>query len=519
MCNVVVLCNDVIMRDSAKKSILNISLILPLHILQILINFVAKTVFIRSLGQDYLGINVLFGDITNLLSLTELGLGSAIMFALYKPLNTKDTRQISAIINYAKNLFNKIVIVIIIIGLLIIPSLKYVVNSKINMESIIFYYILYLITVAVTYFATYKTTLITADEKTYIVKVYYTITNVIRAVVQMFLLIKTKNFMLYLLMGILFNLLYNLMITIKVNKDYPFLSSKPRLNKKEKKELFINTKAVFKHKIATLILNSTDNILISSIISTAVVGKYSGYTTLCTTMIGLMGNFYSGIVHTVGKLNVNDNANEKHKVFNYVHIFIYLLAGISSVCFILLANDFINLWIGSEYILDDKILIAIVLNFYITIISYPVNIYNQTTKLFTKTQNIVILTAISNIVLSIFLGKTLGLFGILIATAIAKLITCFWTDPYILFKKYFECKNKDCILYFLKVFIEFIFVSLTVLLLSNPLSQIKAETWSALIIKGIISLISTSIIFATTTLVNDDYRKILVKIIRRKKNG
>ena len=122
----------------AKKSILNISLILPLHILQILINFVAKTVFIRSLGQDYLGINVLFGDITNLLSLTELGLGSAIMFALYKPLNTKDTRQISAIINYAKNLFNKIVIVIIIIGLLIIPSLKYVVNSKINMESIIF---------------------------------------------------------------------------------------------------------------------------------------------------------------------------------------------------------------------------------------------------------------------------------------------------------------------------------------------------------------------------------------------
>ena len=290
-------------------------------------------------------------------------------------------------------------------------------------------------------------------------------------------------------------------------------------NKKEKKELFINTKAVFKHKIATLILNSTDNILISSIISTAVVGKYSGYTTLCTTMIGLMGNFYSGIVHTVGKLNVNDNANEKHKVFNYVHIFIYLLAGISSVCFILLANDFINLWIGSEYILDDKILIAIVLNFYITIISYPVNIYNQTTKLFTKTQNIVILTAISNIVLSIFLGKTLGLFGILIATAIAKLITCFWTDPYILFKKYFECKNKDCILYFLKVFIEFIFVSLTVLLLSNPLSQIKAETWSALIIKGIISLISTSIIFATTTLVNDDYRKILVKIIRRKKNG
>ena len=505
------------MRDSAKKSILNISLILPLHILQILINFVAKTVFIKTLGQDYLGINVLFGDITNLLSLTELGLGSAIMFSLYKPLNTNDKRQISAIINYAKNLFNKIVIVILVIGLSIIPGLKYVVNSKIDMEAVIFYYILYLITVAVTYFATYKTTLITADEKTYVVKIYYTIVNVVRAIVQMFLLIKTKNFMLYLLMGIIFNLLYNVMITLKINKDYPFLDKKPRLNKSERKELFANTKAVFKHKIATLILNSTDNILISSIISTAVVGKYSGYTTLCTTLIGLMANFYNGIVHTVGKLNVNDSSNEKHRVFNYVHIFMYLLAGISSVCFILLANDFINLWIGSEYILEDKILIAIVLNFYITIICYPINIYSQTTKLFTKTQNIVILTAVSNIVLSIVLGKSLGLFGILIATVISKLITCFWTDPYILFKKYFNCSTRECILYFLKIFIEFIFVSLIIVLLAVPLSEIKASTWTDLIIKGIISLFSTGVIFATTTLVNDDYRKILVKILRRKR--
>ena len=503
------------MKNNANKSIKNISVLLPLHILQILINFVAKTVFIRTLGQDYLGINVLFGDITTLLSLTEMGLNTAIMFALYKPLNLKDNEKISAIINYSRSIFNKIALFIMLIGLAIIPFLKYVVNSELQMTSIIWYYILYLITVAVTYLSTYKSTLISADEKSYIIKIYYTVTNGIRAIVQIILLYLTKNFTLYLLIGILFNIIFNIAITIKVNKDYPFLNNKSKLDKEERRELFTNTKAVFKHKIAGLVLNNTDNIIISTFLSTTIVGQYSGYTTLYTTLLGLMNNFYSGIIHSIGKLNVSESSNEKHHTFKKIHAAIYVLASIVSICFFLLADDFIKLWIGPEYIMDKSILIAILINFYIAIIFYPVEIYKSTTKLFVKVQNIVIITTISNVILSIILSQFLGLFGILIATGISKLLTIFWSEPYILFKHYFDCDNKDFALYCIKIFMEVVYMIIVIILMSYPLALIPATTWGQLIFKGCICLGMASIAILLGSCASSTYRNLMKAVFKK----
>lgn len=477
-------------------------------------NFVAKTIFIKTLGQDYLGVNTLFGNIVNLLSLTELGLNSAIMFSLYRPLNENNEKKISAIINYSRSIFNKIALTIAAIGICIIPTLKYVVNSEIKLNYIIWYYLLYLITVAVTYLATYKTTLISADEKDYIVKTFYTVFNALRVFVQIILLITTKNFTLYLIAGIIFNLLFNAAITIKVNKDYPFLNDykNEQLTKTEKKDLYRNTKAVFKNKIASLVLNNTDNIIISSMLTTTIVGQYSGYTTIYTTLIGLLGNFYSGIIHTIGKLNISEDANKKHETFNMVHLLLFMLASITSMCFFFLADDFINLWIGNAYIMEKSILIAIIINFYIYIIHYPVEIYKLTTRLFIKTQNIVILTAISNIILSIALAKYFGLFGILIATGISKLITTFWSEPYVLFRQFFDCSLKDYLLYILKIILEVIFVTISCFILSSYMNNITADTWGHLILKGIICLSISFIITFVALLSSGTFRKIVKRI-------
>jgi O-antigen/teichoic acid export membrane protein len=497
---------------------MNISILLPLHILQILINFVAKTVFIRTLGQDYLGINVLFGDITTLLSLTELGLNSAIMFSLYRPLNHKDHEKISAIINYSRSIFNKIALIITLAGLAIIPFLKFVVHSELEMPMIIWYYILYLITVSVTYLATYKATLISADEKNYIVKIYYTVTNGLRAIVQIALLYLTKNFTLYLIAGIVFNLILNFAISMKVNKDYPYLNSKAKLSAGERKEMFNNTKAVFKNKIAGLVLNNTDNIIISSFLSTLIVGQYSGYTTLYTTLMGLMGNFYSGIVSTIGKLNTSESSGEKHHTFNNIHTVIFILAAVVSVCFFLLADDFINLWIGPEYIMSTGVLAAIVTNFYIAVIFYPVEIYKHTTKLFVKIQNIVIITAITNIILSIIFVQFFGLPGILFATGISKLVTIFWAEPFILFKSYFNSDNNDFILYLVKLMMEAAFVILVIVLLQYPISLIPAATWGQLILKGFICCGVVTVIIMAGLSVSSTYREIMRALFRTIKN-
>ncbi len=502
------------MQSNAKKSLINMSILLPLHIFQILLNFVLKTVFIKTMGSDYLGVNVLFGDIATLLSLTELGLNNAILFELYKPIRFKDKRKISAVINYSKKIFNMIALVILISGLLLIPGLKHVINSNIEYNSIIWYYFLYLITVAVTYLSTYKTVLITADEKNYITKCYYTLCNTIKVILQSIVLIVFKNFTMFLIIGIFTNVLFNILISRKVEKDYKFLDKTEKLESGEKKKIFNNTKAVFKYKISGLILNNTDNIIISTILTTDIVGQYSGYTTLYTTMIGLLNNFYASIVNSIGKLNIVESSDQKEKTFNLINLFMFILASITSICFFCLADDFIILWIGPEYIMGREILIAIVLNFYISIIMYPLQIYRETTELFIKTQNIALFTSIANIVLSVLLAKIYGLFGILFATSISKLITSFWAEPILLYKNHFNHIN-GCLSYFKNIAIGFTMTVGIGFFVRFTSSSIEITNFGLLFLKGFVCLLTSSCCVISLLTLNKDFRMIIFKIFKK----
>lgn len=186
-------------QENVKRSLINISVLIPLHIFQILLNFASRTVFVKTLGSEYLGINVIFGDISTLLSLTELGLNGAIMYALYGPIKERDKTKISQIINYAKGVFNKIALAIMIIGIILMSFLKYVINTDINFLMVLWFYFLNLVTVAVTYLATYKSTLISTDEKNYIVKTYYTAANALKVILQIAVLFLFQNYTMYLI--------------------------------------------------------------------------------------------------------------------------------------------------------------------------------------------------------------------------------------------------------------------------------------------------------------------------------
>lgn len=505
------------MNESAKKSLFNVSLLLPMHVLQMVFNFIVRTIFIRTLGSDYLGLNVLFGDIITLLSLTELGLNSAIAFSLYKPLKSNDTQKVSEILNYTNYLFKIISFAILGIGLLIIPFLKLFINTQINFNDVIFYYILYVITVSITYLTTDKSTLVSADEKNYIVKLYFTICNGIKCILEAIALLKFHSFTFYLFAEIASNILYNIIITLKVKKDYPYLSKKAVLPKADKKEIFKNTKAVFKYKLSTLVLNNTDNIIISSLISTVAIGRYSGYATLSTTIIALMNNFQSGIIHSIGKLNTVEDEKQKQVSFKRIQTIFFMITGVASACFFLLADDFIKIWIGKEFVLNKNILIAIIFNFYITMISSPINIYRGTTKLFLKTQNMILVTSLANIFGSIILGRYMGLFGVLIVTPVSRLLTCFWYEPYMLFTRYLGATIIDFIKYMKKILIQGIWVVVAVLVLYQPITWIEVNSWGTLFVKGFICLFASLLMIVIPNLVDNDFRNMTKLLIKKTK--
>lgn len=403
-------------------------------------NFISRTVFIKTLGTEYLGVNGLFSNILTVLSLAELGIGNAIIYSMYKPLADRNQEKIIAIMNMYKKLYAIIALVVLIIGLLLVPALKYLVNTSIELKEITIYYILYLINSVVSYLFASRTSILYADQKMYIVKRYTMIFTIIQQVIQIIMLFITKNFILYLLIQVLFTFLINLYGAIKAYKLYPYLKGQEVLEEKEKKEIFSNVKSIFLYKVGGVILNNTDNILISIIIGTVYVGYYSNYYMIINAITTFTTIIFSAITASIGNLNAGNDIKRKFEIFKIIDFFTGIIYGFISICLLILFNDFIKIWIGKEFILNTPIIFAIILNFYLVGKLNPIGTYRDTLGMFKKTQYIFLITAIINIILSVILGKIFGLFGIIIATAIARILTNRWFEPLILYREFFNEK-------------------------------------------------------------------------------
>ena len=196
-------------------------------------------------------------------------------------------------------------------------------------------------------------------------------------------------------------------------KNMENMVNKKELPKEEKKTIFGNVKSLFMYQIGGVVLNNTDNIIISMICGTAIVGLYSNYCMIISAIETTLSMIFTSIVSSIGNFNVEKSNEDQHKLFKSLNIVATWIYGFCSICFLILFQDFIKLWAGDEYLLSYEVVIISVINFYIRGILYPIWCYRNTTKLFTKTKNVMLIAAIINIILSIILGKFMGIFGIL----------------------------------------------------------------------------------------------------------
>lgn len=432
-----------------KNSLVNLSVAFVCQLLILLLNFVVRTYFINILGTNSLGVNGLFSNILTVLSLAELGIGSAIGFSLYAPVAYNDKDKISALMDFYKKAYRAIGLIVAALGVSLIPFLDKLIESEVKIENLTLYYCLYLADVALSYPLAYKSTLLYIDQKNYILKIVHTATRIVQNISQLIILFATKSFVAYIIVQICCTLINNIAISLIVDKKYSFIkTNKTKLSKDEQKTIFANIKAMFLYKIGGVLVNNTDNILISKIINIATVGLYSNYT-LVVNSIGVYIDLIIGsATGSIGNYNVQSSKQDSQKLFETVSLFDYWICSFSAIAFYCLLNDFITIWMSTaDYLLDNKTLIAIVLNTFIMGISSSTATFRATTGLFKETKYIFLITAVLNIILSIILGLKFGLCGILFATSIAKLLTNFWFEP---LKLYHKCFEMSCVPHFLK---------------------------------------------------------------------
>ena len=498
------------LQTRTHNSIRNIIFGLANQVIVLLLNFVSRTVFIRVLGAEYLGINGLFLNIVTVLSLMDLGIGNAMVYSFYKPIAKNDHDKIAALISFYKKMYNLIALLVLIIGIMIIPILNLIVKTDNDIPLLKLYYILFLFNTVLSYLFVYKSSIITADQKQYLVNMYSSVFTAIKTIAQLLVLLITGNYILYLVINFMFTFINNIAIAVKADKMYPFIRKKSNLEKFEKISILNNIKSMFLYKICGVLLNGTDNIIISMLVGTIWVGYYSNYSMLITAVSNFITIVFTSMYASIGNMVQKSDEKRKYEIFNIILMIGFWITIISTSCFSTLINDFIELWAGREYVFDNHIVIAIIINFYLFCVLNPIWSFRDATGLFKKTKYIMLFTAVINIVLSIILGKIFGVFGVLISTAISRLVTYFWYEPVVLYKDFFGKSSKE---YFGKQILFAIVTITSVIICLGCGSILKDVTWINLIIKTVLCFIVSNLCFIVINMKTDEFKYIFKKLL------
>lgn len=496
------------------KSIKNIIYALVGQFFGIGISLISRSIFVKILSSEYLGLSTLFTNILTILSLTEMGFGTAMAFELYRPIARNDKEKIKSLMKLYKKIYIIIGTSIIILGIITIPIYPHLINERPNINNLDLIYMLFVLNTAFSYFAAYKRLLIISEQNRYIATAYRYGFYIAMNIVQIIELLLFKNYILYLIIQILFTLLENIGISIKANKMYPYLKDKEikKVSKRDKKYLMHNVKALFFHRFGGVVLNSTDNIVTSKVLGLNWVGLYSNYYLITNALNTVLNQVFSSIVASIGNLNASNTREKMTDTFNkifFANVWIYAI-----VCsaLLVLVNPFIEIWLGRDYLISFGTVIVLVVNFFVYGMRRPAMAYREATGNYRKDWYSPIIEAVINILVSIVMAKYIGLAGVFIGTIISSLCTNFWLEPLVICKKsltinlkqYFLMYFKYTIIIFTAVFVTYIITSFITI----------SGLWG-LIIKGIISVV-IPVLILTIVYLKDEYFKYYVSIFKRK---
>ena len=435
-------------KSRTTYSLMNMGAGIAGYFVNTLVGFVCRIFFVKCLPAEYLGLNGLFSNVLSMLSLAELGIGSAIIYALYKPLAENDKDKIASIMKFYASAYRIIGCVVAAVGLALMPFLKFIIRDVPQIDDNLYViYLAFLFNTCLTYFFSYRGSLIQAAQRQYVTMILSNIITVAQSVLQIVALLIWREYMLYLAIQTVGVLAYNLIISRKAIHDYPYIKEKniPSLPDSEKKKLFKNIRALTVNKLSMILVNSSDNIIITFFSGLKIVGYTSNYVLFSGILDSLTKTLFDGLTAGIGNLNATGDHEEKYRFFKTLQFTSYFISGWMSIGIWLVSSDLVALCFGSEFLLSPDIPFILGLNFYILRMNNSANIYRETMGLFKYGQYTLIFTAGINIAVSILFGKIWGVFGILLATSVARLTTNEWYIPYCVFK---HGLDRNPVLYF-----------------------------------------------------------------------
>lgn len=413
-------------NSRTKNSAMNAVSALIQQFIIVIIGFVSRKIFLTTIGIAYLGVNGLFSNILNLLSMSELGVGTAIIYNLYRPLAENNQDEVCKLMNFYAMVYRIIAVIILGLGMILCAFLDAFINiqnSGFTMSELRIIFLLYLVQAASSYLFSYKRSLFFADQKAFLTTYIDTGYKVLSTIVLILVMLSTGNFYVYLTASIFFTLINNIIISIYADRRYPFLKNKLRLEQEKVITIWKNVKNIFIHKVAGIAITSTDNILISKFINITTVGLYSNYQLVIDSVSNVMRKILQSIQASVGNLLTMENTDRAEGVLYQATFVAYLITSFSAVSLVCLIQNFIVLCFGEAYLLPNDVVIVSICAFALVLMKEPLYQFVSVSGLFREDKINAIIGMLLNLGISIVLVRKMGLVGVFGGTVISSIIT------------------------------------------------------------------------------------------------
>ena len=467
------------------------------QIIMTVLAFVLRKVFLQYMGVDYLGVNSTLTQILGALALSEMGIQTVIVYRLYRPLSENNTEQINELMTVFRNTYRYIALFIMVVALVIIPFLHTFLKDS-SVPDMVLYpaWILMAVSSASSYLLSYNRALFLSDQKEYKVKIIDLCCNVIFSLSKIVIIILTQNFVLYVVADICFNVSSNLIVKFLRHRYYPWIK-KVSVSKEFQKNIWKSISDVFLGKMSGYVFNSTDSIVVSSIIGTATAGLMGNYTTVTTALKTVVNSIASPIQNIGGRFLVRrDEEDVESFLFNYMFI-IFLIVMCTMIPSALLLSDFVSIFYGNQYVMGKIFVLTLVMSLYTDMMQIPLGPFVDGTGLFKEQKKFMMVSAVINIVFSIIGAKLIGVVGVLIGTFIGNAYN--WYQRFALtFKVSIPNQSRGKKGYIMQNVIYIVLFALLYVLLFFMFGKINFATGViSFIIKGCISeLVILVVVFA-----------------------
>lgn len=423
-----------------KNSMRNITAGILNKCVMLLFPFAIRTVILKILGAEYLGLSSLFTSILQVLNMAELGFSSAVVFSMYKPIAENDENTICALMALYKKVYRTIGTIVLGVGLLLLPFLKNLIKGDCPEDiNIYVLYIMYLFNTTVSYFLfAYKNCLLTAHQRADITSNVLSVTQCMQYIIQIIVLFAFKNYYVYFIISPVFTIANNVIAAHYANKLYPQYVCRGSIHKEKKNEITKSIGGLMVQKISQVSRNSFDSIFISAFLGLTASAVYGNYYYIMSAIHGVLSVVVPAITASAGNSIVSESVEKNHNDFKKIN-FIYLwAAGWFTICLACLYQPFMVIWVGDKLLLPIATMVLFCIYFYSNAIGDVISLYIQSAGLWWKVKYVYLLNAVSNIIMNYVLVRLYGVFGIVLATIITGLVFGGFQLCRILYREYFK---------------------------------------------------------------------------------